>query len=346
MDSFEAHRLAFVLGMKMQDQRVDEDELFSTLRSLGSYCGNQEMPIGKESIRQPHLVSLALEQWGQNTLAEMIISGYHWYLLASYSRWLLLPENERKLVSNDEPLESIYNSVYHYIQNNTTHFVFNYFFEFPIQESLEYIFSTITAQIRRKAASLADLNPQDVARELHIAVNVVKVLAETGAVTRPVRIQANIDRRTVFRSRIRAFLVIIPPLLILPPLILLALMIANIGLSLEEIIPSLITLSGGVSAVGIALKLVYEAIVPRMQQKLLLTDLKELKTAEIFLDIFNANKGGEELRTFDLGFERGDTAVSYPITKYFLTNRKIEPWKHYTRRFSGEDVLKLDTEEN
>ncbi len=333
MDVLEAHRLAFLIGYKMIDKLdPDNDEkLLGLLKSLRAYTGNDGFVLDKSVLAsRPYSVIQVFQKWGQSTLAQMINSGFHWSILASRARLLHLPESERKPLLKDQGLKPIYESLDTFLHSNMTHFVLNYFFDFPVKDMITIIFLKISDQIRQ-SSDLENLNPHNIAKELFIAVHTAVSLIESGVIVEPERIRAHIDERTLIRSRVKAFLYEIPLLLLIPPLLLLGMALMNMEFTVDDIVVALVTFSGTFSVLGVGAKLFYDNLVPHMQRRVLLNDLRALGTEKIFLQVYGISKKKDS--STDEALKHADSASSYPISKYILTSRNIDPWKEYVSSY-------------
>ncbi|OLS26380.1 MAG: hypothetical protein HeimC3_09300 [Candidatus Heimdallarchaeota archaeon LC_3] len=329
MDTSEAHRLAFLLGLNINRVSDDTDEFYSIMKSLANYSGIADYDLEKETIKQPHMISLILQEWGQSTLALMSMSGYNWSLLFDYATWLILDEEDRNQISNNKTLDWILDEIFTYINSNTSFFVLNYFFEFPVQDTLEQLMQDVSARIKKRKKKE---NIKDIPEKLFVCTSIINTLTSEGGIIRPERIQDNIDNRILLRSRFFSFLLLSPLILIIPPLIILIFLFSNTSFTIENILPALITFSGVFSILGIMLKLFYESMIPKMKKKVFTKDLMKLKIDLIFKNIFLQNKGTEQIPTIEVAMIRAISASGYPITKFFLTNREILNWKEYVKK--------------
>lgn len=335
MDTFEAHRLAFLIGLRGSTVSDDSNEFISILQSLAYYAGVSDPDIDKTIASQPLTVSLLLTEWGQATLSQMCLSGFNWSLLSQYASLLLVSADDRALLNNDRPIEWILREISNYITSNTTFFVLNYFFEFPVQDTLEQLMQDISKSIPSNNINPAKINYQEISTKLFLCTQIINTLVVQGGIIRPQRIQDNINHRVLLRSRFYALCTVAPIVLLFPPLLFIIAMFSGASLTLDNLLPTLIAFSGGFSIIGIIMKFLYEFLVPKMQKRIFSHDLLHLHIEQIFQEVFTFNRGTEEIPTLELAKIRAQASSGYPIAKFFLTNRKLLKWTEYVNRTKG-----------
>ena len=318
--TFEAHRLAFLLGLRGNSITDDSTEFISILHSLASYAGISNPDIDKTIVSQPLIISTLLTEWGQSTLSQMCISGFNWSLLSQYASVLLVPDAvDRVLLSKERSIEWILHEISNYVNANTTFFVLNYFFEFPVQDTLEQLLSDISKSISSKNTILSKIIYHEIATKLFLCTQIIGTLTTQGGIIRSKRIQDNIDHRILLRSRFYALCIVTPIILLFPPHLYLSLVFSGASLTLDNLLPTLITFSGVFSIIGVIMKFLYEFLVPKMQKRVFSRDLLHLHIDQIFQEVFVFNHGTKELPTPELAKIRAEASSSYPIAKFFLT---------------------------
>ncbi|MFW9991454.1 MAG: hypothetical protein ACFFD4_05300 [Candidatus Odinarchaeota archaeon] len=325
MDANELHRLAFLFGYKSQEVNTSGEELLLLYKSISHFTGIVDIKFDESSITNYSFVPLELENTGQYSLSKMLYAGVFWYKLNIYVKWLLLQGTEA--ISSFSKwnhlegvtFESLYGDLRSFFHNNVFHLPINYFFDAPLQDILTEAILSATEQIEANIENLERIDHEKLAEQLYFASSLVSNFIIQGKTKQKEKINRNIDQRTLFRSKTRVFLPVIPLLVFIPPLLSI-LFTWNASSGTQDGISSLTGLSGIFSVLGIALKFFYDFTVPKMQKYLLKSDLQKIRPGRISKELM--------MKEF---FGRADEIAFYPLEKYFLTGRKIQSWKDYVK---------------